>query len=544
MDVDAIVIGSGPNGLVAANLLSDAGWSVLVLEAQPDPGGAVRSARYVDAEFISDHCSAFYPLGAASPIIRKLRLEEHGLHWLHAPYVLAHPMRDGRCAVLSRDLETTVAAADALAPGDGDAWRRLYELWRNVNPALLDAITTPFPPVKAGLRLGLSLRAAGALRFARFGVLPVRHLAEENFAGDAAMLLAGNALHADLSPEASLSGMYGWILAMLGQQVGFPVPAGGAGELSGAMVRRFTSRGGQLLCNQRVSQILLRDGRAIGVRTTTGDEFSAEKAILADVPAPSLYGGLVPWDELPTRLRDDMRRFQWDYATFKVDWALSAPVPWTADAARSAGTVHLGDSMDDLTRFSAEIAMGQVPSKPFLLVGQMTTADPSRSPAGTESLWAYTHVPQHVRADAGPDGITGVWDDRETRAMADRIEGQIESFAPGFRGVVKNRVVQNPFAMDAGNDSLERGALNGGTTALHQQLVFRPTPGLGRAETPISGLFLASASAHPGGGVHGACGSNAARAALAEHNSLSRVFAAPARNLANRLLLGDRKDSH
>jgi len=187
--------------------------------------------------------------------------------------------------------------------------------------------------------------------------------------------------------------------------------------------------------------------------------------------------------------------------------------------------------------------MGQVPSKPFLLVGQMTTADPSRSPAGTESLWAYTHVPQRIRSDAGPDGITGAWDDRETQAMADRIEAQLERFAPGFRGVIKNRVVHSPFAMDAENDSLERGALNGGTTALHQQLVFRPTPGLGRAETPIAGLFLASASAHPGGGVHGACGSNAARAALAEHNSLTRVFAAPARKLAKRLLLGDPKEA-
>ena len=542
VDVDAIVIGSGPNGLVAANLLSDAGWSVLVLEAQPNPGGAVRSGRYVDPEFISDHCSAFYPLAAASPVIRKLHLEEHGLHWLHAPSVLAHPMQDGRCALLSRDLETTAAAADALAPGDGDAWRRLYELWQNVNPALLDAIITPFPPVKAALRLGLSLRAAGALRFARFGALPVRRLAEEDFAGDAAMLFAGNALHADLSPEASLSAMYGWILAMLGQHVGFPVPAGGAGELSGAMVHRFTSRGGRLLCSQRVSEVLLRDGRAVGVRTTSGDEFSAEKAILADVPATSLYGGLVPWEELPPRLHADMRRFQWDYATFKLDWALSAPVPWTADAARSAGTVHIGDTMDDLTRFSAEIAMGQVPSKPFLLVGQMTTADPSRSPAGTESLWAYTHVPQRIRSDAGPDGITGIWDNRETQAMVDRIEAQLERFAPGFRGVVKNRVVHSPFAMDVENDSLERGALNGGTTALHQQLVFRPTPGLGRAETPIAGLFLASASAHPGGGVHGACGSNAARAALAEHDSLTRVFAGPARKIAKQLLLGDPKD--
>jgi phytoene dehydrogenase-like protein len=538
VSVDAIVIGSGPNGLVAANLLTDAGWSVVVLEAQAEPGGAVRSGRYVDPDFVSDHCSAFYPLAAASPMIRQLQLENYGLRWLHAPSVLAHPMRDGRCAVLSRDLDITAAAADALAPGDGDSWRRLYGLWQRVNPALLDAIVTPFPPVRPAARLALTLRVAGALRFARLGVLPVRRLAAEEFAGDAAMLLAGNALHADLSPEASISGLYGWLLAMLGQEVGFPVPAGGASELSGAMIRRLDARGGQVMCGQRVTQVLVRGGRAVGVRTADGSEFAAGKAILADVPATALYGDLVTWDHLPPRLRDDMRRFQWDYATFKVDWALTKPVPWTADAARGAGTVHLGDTMDDLTRFSAEIAMGQVPSKPFLLIGQMTTADPSRSPAGTESLWAYTHVPQQVRGDAGADGITGRWDDRETQAMADRIEAQIEAFAPGFRSCVKARVAFSPFGMDAGNDSLERGALNGGTTALHQQLIFRPTPGLARPETPIGGLYLASASAHPGGGVHGACGSNAARAALAEHSPVGRIIAAPARKLVQRVVFG------
>lgn len=538
MTLDAIVIGSGPNGLVAANLLADAGWSVLVLEAQPEPGGAVRSGRYVDPEFISDHCSAFYPMAVASPVIQKLELENHGLRWLHAPHVLAHPLSGGRCALLSRDLDTTVAAADALAPGDGAAWRRLYDLWLQLNPAILDAITTPFPPVRAALRLAWSLRTAGLLRFARFSLLPVRRLAEEEFAGEAAMLLAGNALHADLSPEMNLSATLGWLLAMLGQQVGFPVPQGGAGALTEAMVRRLESRGGKVVCDQRVTKVVVRGGRAVAVRTQNGTEFAASKAILADVPAPSLYGGLVSWDELPVRLRDDIQRFQWDYATFKVDWALSQPVPWLAEDVRGAGTVHIGESMDDLTRFTSEIAMGQVPASPFLLVGQMTTADPSRSPAGTESLWAYTHVPQRIRGDAGDDGITGNWDERETNAMADRIEARIEAFAPGFRERVKARVATSPFGMDAYNDSLKNGALNDGTTAIHQQLVFRPTPGLGRSETPIRGLYLASASAHPGGAVHGACGSNAARAALAEQSPVGRIIAPPARKLIERALLG------
>jgi phytoene dehydrogenase-like protein len=325
---------------------------------------------------------------------------------------------------------------------------------------------------------------------------------------------------------------------MLGQQVGFPVPEGGAGALSQAMVRRLEERGGQVICGQRVDRVIVRGGRAVAVRTHDGAEFTADKAILADVPAPSLYGGLVSWDELPIRLRDDIRRFQWDYATFKVDWALSKPVPWESESVRGAGTVHIGESMDDLTRFTSDIATGRVPRKPFLLVGQMTTADPTRSPAGTESLWAYTHVPQKIRGDAGDSDITGRWDERETAAMADRVEAQIEAFAPGFRDCVKARVATSPLGMDAQNDSLRNGALNNGTTALHQELVFRPTPGLARPETPVRGLYLASASAHPGGAVHGACGSNAARAALAEQNPVGRVVGPAARNLLHRVLLG------
>ena len=539
MDVDGIIIGSGPNGLVAANVLADAGWSVLVLEAQSEPGGAVRSGRYVDPEFISDHCSAFYPLAAASPAIVSLNLEAHGLRWRRAPTVLAHPLPDGRCAVLSRDIDITASAADALAPGDGDAWRNLAGLWNRVEKPLLDALFTPFPPIRSGAKLALALRAAGGLRFARFGALPVRRLAEEEFRGEAGLLFAANALHADLSPEAAGSGMFGWILAMLGQGVGYPVPAGGAGELTGAMARRLTAAGGRVLCDREVTQVIVRAGRAVGVRTADGTEYHAARAVLADVPATALYGDLVSWDELPSRLRDDMRRFQWDSATFKVDWALSKPVPWTSAEARAAGTLHIADDMDDLTRFAADLAMGQVPAKPFLIMGQMTTADASRSPSGTESLWAYTHIPQQVRGDAGGDGITGRWDEREVEAMVARIEARIEALAPGFRAAIKGRVALSPVTLDRDNQGLRQGALNGGTAMLHQQLIFRPTPGLGRSETPIAGLYLASASAHPGGGVHGACGSNAARAALSAQTRVGRLLAAPARKVARRVVLGD-----
>ncbi|CAO0835872.1 phytoene desaturase family protein [Streptomyces microflavus] len=512
---DAVVIGAGPNGLVAANLLAAAGWSVEVLEAQPEPGGAVRSDRGVHPDYVSDLFSAFYPLAAASPVLGGLELQEEGLEWSRAPRVLAHPLSDGRCAVLERELRETAAGLDTFAAGDGAAWLDLYGTWTRLGPDILRALFTPFPPVRATVRLAAKLRAAGGLRLARTMVLPVRRLGEEEFRGEAArLLLAGNALHADLGPEAAGSGGFGWLMSMLGQTYGFPVPVGGAGALTTALVRRLERHGGVVRCGERVDEIVVRAGRAVGVRTASGESVPASRAVLADVSAPALYGGLVDPRFLPDRLLNDLRRFQWDFATFKVDWALNGPVPWTAGEASTAGTVHLADGVDGLTRFAAQIATGQVPDRPFLLFGQMTTADATRSPAGTESAWAYTHVPHRIKGDAGEDALTGRWDRREQEAMADRMEHEIERWAPGFRSRVLSRRVLAPPTIEAMDANLLGGAINGGTAAAHQQLVFRPTPGTGRPETPVKNLYLASASAHPGGGVHGAPGANAARAAL------------------------------
>jgi phytoene dehydrogenase-like protein len=514
---DAVVVGAGPNGLVAANLLADAGWSVVVVEAEDEPGGGVRSAPGPHPDFLSDLCSAFYPLAAASPAIGALRLDEHGLRWRHAPAVLGHPLLDGRCAVLRRDLDHTLAGLDGFAPGDGAAWRRLFGLWERVGDPLLQALFTPSPPVRATARLASRLGPGGLLRFARFALLPVRRLAEEEFRGEGGpLLLAGCALHADLMPESAGSGIYGWLLAMLGQQVGFPVPAGGAGRLTAALVRRLESRGGMLRCGQPVTEVVVRRGRAAAVRTADGTEIVARRAVLADVVATRLYGGLVAWEHLPARLRADLRRFQWDFSTFKVDWALSGPVPWSAPAAGEGGTVHVAASLDEMTDYAGQLARGVVPDRPFLLVGQMTTADGSRSPQGTESLWGYTHVPRQVRGDAGRE-LSGDWPAGDVERFADRMEAQLERFAPGFRQRVLGRRVSSPGTLQAHNRNLVGGAINGGTSAAHQQLVFRPTPGLGRPETPVTGLYLASSSAHPGGGVHGACGANAARAALRGH---------------------------
>ncbi|MFF8833225.1 phytoene desaturase family protein [Streptomyces sp. NPDC015131] len=523
---DAVVIGAGPNGLVAANLLADAGWSVEVLEAKDEPGGAVRSDRGVHPDYVTDVFSAFYPLAAASPILAGLALHEEGLRWSHAPSVLAHPLLDGSCAVLRRRRTDTATGLEAFAPGDALAWDNLCDIWDQLGADIIDALFTPFPPVLPATRLAARVRAAGGLRLARMMALPVRRLAEEEFHGEGGrLLLAGNALHADLAPEAAGSGGYGWLMSMLGQAHGFPVPVGGAGALTAALVRRLRRRGGVVRCGEPVVEVVVRAGRAVAVRTASGETVPVNRAVLADVAVPALYGGLVGPQHLPPRLLDDVRRFQWDWATFKVDWALSGPVPWTAgEPAAGAGTVHLANGLDELTRSSAQLAMREVPDRPFLLFGQMTTADASRSPAGTESAWAYTHVPHRVRADAGEDKITGSWDHHEREAFADRVEAQVERFAPGFRSLVRARRILAPPTLESMNANLYGGAINGGTTAMHQQLFFRPVPGTGRPETPVEGLYLASAGAHPGGGVHGAPGANAARAALRATRPLRRAL--------------------
>ncbi|RKS75449.1 phytoene dehydrogenase-like protein [Motilibacter peucedani] len=511
--VDAVVVGGGHNGLVAANVLADAGWDVVVLEAQPVAGGAVRSAEVTAPGFTTDMFSSFYPLTAASPVIKSLALEDHGLRWRHAPEVLAHPTRDGRAAVLSRDVDVTAASLDAYAPGDGDVWRQMVDEWQQIRESFLTALFTPIPPVKGGLGLLRTLGPAELLRFARFAVTPVRTYAAERFDGEgAALLLAGNALHSDLFPEGPGSALFGWLLVMLGQDVGFPVPEGGSGRLVDALVDRLESRGGSVRVSSPVEKVTVSGGRATGVVLRDGTTVRARRAVLADVTAPVLYDRLVGRELLPPRMQLDLERFEWDSATIKVNWALSGKVPWTAEQCHGAGTVHVGVDMDDLTDYAADLSTGRIPRRPFLLFGQTTTADPTRSPAGTESAWAYTHLSRR-----------GPLDDATLDAHVERMEEVLEEYAPGFRDLVVARHVQKPRDLQDADASLDDGAINGGTSQLHQLLVFRPTPSLGRPETPVEGLYLASASAHPGGGVHGAPGWNAARAALSRETLTGRV---------------------
>ena len=515
MDVDAVVIGAGPNGLVAAIDLADHGWDVLVLEAEHEPGGAVRSSEFVEPGFVSDRFSAFYPLGAVSPHLARLGLGEHGLVWEHAPAVLAHPTPEGPAAVLSRDIDVTAASLDRFHPGDGDAWRRRQHDWDRLGPVIIDAVMSPFPPVRHATRLLARTGARGAAELARTSLLSTRRLATEWFGGDGgALLVTGSALHADLTPDAATGGFFGWLLSAIGQSAGWPVPRGGAGRLTAALVGRLHAAGGRVSCGQRVDAIEVAEGRAIAVRTESGLRVMARRAVLADVDAPQLYHRLLQPDDVPPAVLDDMRRYQHGLATFKVNWTLSGPIPWSDPDVATAGTVHLADSVDELTTSAAQIATGHLPADPFVLLGQMTTADPTRSPPGTESVWAYTSIPQAVRGDAG-----GQIDDVEAHAgcerFADRMQRRIERHAPGFGALVRGRTVQTPASMQRDDANLVNGDKSLGSAQIHQQLVFRPVVGLGRAETAIEGLFLASASAHPGGGVHGACGANAARAAIA-----------------------------
>jgi phytoene dehydrogenase-like protein len=501
---DAIVIGAGHNGLVAANILADAGWDVLVCEATGHVGGAVRSAQPMTPGFTVDLFSAFYPLAAASPTLADLNLQEFGLQWSHPESVLAHVFPDDRCAVLSRDRDVTANSVGQFAFGDSAAWVALAEQWDRIGQDVVRALFRPFPPIRPGVHLARTLGLGDTARFARMALLPARRLGAERFEGDgAAILIAGSAMHADVPTDSSGSGAFGWLLTMLGQSVGWPVPRGGAGQLSEALLRRLTAHGGQVRTNAAVGRVLIERGSAVGVALESGDTVRARRAVLADVNAPALFGGLVGHERLPARFVDDLRNFQWDTPTLKVDWALRAPIGWTAQDARGAGTVQLGVDMNGLTSYSASLTRGEVPERPFIVLGQMTTADASRSPSGTESAWGYTHLPM------GRD-LSGADIDRHVEL----IEHTVERHAPGFIDSILGRFVQSPSTLEQQNPNLAHGAINGGTAHLHQQLIFRPAVGLGGAATPIDRLFLAGSSAHPGGGVHGGPGSNAARAAL------------------------------
>ena len=503
--VDAVVIGAGHNGLVAASLLADAGWDVLVLEAQPEPGGAVRSAE-LSPGYVTDLFSSFYPMTVASPAMAALHLEDYGLRWSRAPAVVGHPnsSTDEDPAMLYEDRARTAAQFARRHPADGENWWRVTGLWQQIKKPLLDAMLAPFPPLRPMIRLLGTLGTSDALRLARLLIQPANTMVEQLFDGEAPrLLMLGNAMHADAPPDAPVSGAMGFLMTMLGQEHGWPVPVGGSGQLTAALVNRARSAGARIQCGQNVSRIHLRGGRAVGVTTEEGRTVQARRAVVADVTAPQLFCDMLPPDAVPPGLLSEMKHFIWDPPVVKVNYALNGRIPWRAASLQSAGTVHLGADGDGLIRWMADLNTRVVSEYPFMLLGQTTTADPTRSPTGTESVWAYTHLPRNVAGDAAADRLA---------ASVDRV---IEDHAPGFGARVIDRFVQRPSDLEASDANLHLGSLNGGTAQLHQMLLFRPAAGMGRAETPIERLYLGSASATPGGSVHGACGRNAARAALA-----------------------------
>jgi phytoene dehydrogenase-like protein len=496
--LDALVIGAGPNGLVAAAELARHGWSVLVLEAKDRPGGALYSEQLTLPGFVHDVGAAFFPFALDSPAFRALDLAGAGLEWRHARRDSAHPAPDGSCVAISRDVDL---AEKSFGEQDGLAWRRLAVWGRRMGGRLPELLLAPLPELRAAVRLGVK----NLCRFGFSGVQTSAGWSNRHFKTEAARrVVPGLALHVDLGPRDPAGAGLGLTLALLASVSGFPVPVGGARSITEALVRRLREFGGSLQLGTHVDEIRVRHGRAVGVRTSGREEITARRAIVADTGAPALFIRLLNAEKASRWVRRSVRRFRYGWGTFKMDWALSAPAPWTTSEAREAAVVHAGDSIDDLVRFTQEVRGGRLPGNPYLVIGQQSLLDSSRAPEGGQTLWAYSHV---------PSVIAGGWH-QHREAFADRVEERIEGLAPGFRGLIQARAVHSPDDLEKMDENLVGGDLGGGSAHWDHQLFLRPVFPYFRYRMPIRGLYLASASAHPGAGVHGACGYNAARMAL------------------------------
>jgi len=347
------------------------------------------------------------------------------------------------------------------------------------------------------------------LRLASYSARSPANLARKLFCTTAGQrVLPTLALHADLGPNEIGGAGIGLVLALLASSTGFPVPVGGAKAVAHAILTRYEQAGGELRLGTRVDKILVRQRRVVAVRTSNNDEIPVRRAVLADVGPPSLFLSLLEPDQVSGWLRSRIRRFRYGWGTFKMDWALAGPVPWLAAEAREAAVVHVGNNITELVKFSSEVEKGELPTRPYLVLGQQSLADPTRAPPGCHTLWAYTHVPAQLE-----DG----WDQHKD-FFADRMESWIERLAPGFRAIIRGRAVHSPVDLEKMDENLVGGDLGGGSARWNHQLFFRPVFPYFRYRTPVRGLYLCSASTHPGAGVHGACGFNAARFAVADNS--------------------------
>lgn len=493
-----MVIGAGPNGLAAAIRLAGAGVQTTVLEARSEPGGAVRTEELTLPGFRHDTFSSVYPAGVASPVFNQMPLADHGLEWVHPEVCMAHPLDDGTAVALYRELEQTAGSLESQHRGDGRAWARFVGPYLRNFEAVRSTMLAGFPPLGGPLKL---LAGAGPLAAGQFGLLvalPASTLARRMFtaSGSRAWLL-GAAAHGDTPVNSGGSAVAAVYMNLLGHAVGWPSPRGGAQALTDALVAHLRSLGGELVCDSQVERIESSAGRTTGVVLRDGARHAAD-VVLADVMPRALLE--MTADALHGWYRSGLVRFRPGPATLKLDWALDGPIPWTAVAARGAGTVHVGgdegSTVESLTQAQSGLA-----ERPFLLLGQQSVADPSRAPNGKHTAWAYTHAPAGLSAELGSD------------RHVDAVERQVERFAPGFRERILARHVLGPADLESRNANLVNGDVGGGSYG-GLQSVFRPLPKASPYRTPVDGLFLCSAAAFPGGAVHGVPGDAAARAAL------------------------------
>ena len=464
---DAIVVGAGPNGLAAAIVLAQAGLSVRVLEAADSVGGGARSAELTLPGFVHDVCSAIHPLGVASPFFRTLPLADHGLEWIEPPAALAHPFDDGTVAVLERRADAAVHGLGA----DDARWRRLFAPLVRDAGRLLDDVLAPLHLPAHPLVLG---------RFGARALLPAASLARLSFRGERARgLFAGLAAHSSLPLGRPPSAAFGLVLGLLGHGAGWPFAGGGSQRISDALASYLRSLGGEIETGRQVDSLA---------------ELAETRIVLLDVTPRGLLA--LAGERLPPHYRRGLERYRYGPGVFKLDWALDGPIPWRAEECARAATVHLGATLGEIAASEAAPWRGDVAARPYVLLAQQSLFDPARAPAGRHTAWAYCHVPNGSTVD-----------------MTERIEQQVERFAPGFRDRILARSTLAPADLERHNANYVGGDINAGAATLGQ-LFTRPVARLSPYTTPLPGVFLCSASTPPGGGVHGMCGYHAARAAL------------------------------